>query len=267
MALPIGDANPTSRTAFVLWLVTAANLGVLLFLQLPLDACGQQVFAYRFGVIPAEVTSLTPLDQAQLEALLGPCAAEVTDKNIWLSILTAMFLHGGIGHLVSNLLFLVVFGNNVEDRLGHARFLLFYLVGGVAATLAYTALRPGSIVPLVGASGAVAAVLGAYLILHPRTTVFALVPFPAYLLAVIIPGIRIVRWLLIIAVVSLPAWLMLGGWFVLQFLSARAPAGDGVAYEAHVGGFLAGIVLLLVLDRWRRAHGRQPFHQPRRRAQ
>ena len=263
MILPIGDVNPTRRAAVIVWSVTLANLGVFLLLQLPATGCEELQFLYRFSAIPRELTTFAPLSDGELASLLGDCAAGMPEKNVPLSLVTSLFLHGGLGHLASNLLFLVVFGNNVEDRLGHVRFVLFYAVGGAAATLAYTALRPDSIVPLVGASGAIAAVLGAYVLCYPRARILTLVPFPLYAAAWLVPGIRMVRWLVIVAIMTVPAWLLLGGWFVLQFIAARAPTGEQIAYEAHVGGFLAGVVLLLVMDRWRRRHHRTPFHPPR----
>lgn len=262
--LPIGDVTPTSRRAGVVWLLTLANLAIFLVVQLPLEGCAQQQLIYRYAAIPRELTTLTPLAPSELEALLGSCAEGAPAKNIPLSLLTSLFLHGGLAHLLGNLLYLVVFGNNVEDRLGHARFVLFYAVGGAAATLAYTALRPGSTVPLIGASGAIAGVLGAYLVLHPSARILTLVPFPLYVLAWLLPGIRMVRWWVVFAVLTLPAWLLLGGWFVLQFNASQTPTGDQIAYEAHVGGFLAGILLLFVLDSWRSRHGRTPFHERRR---
>jgi membrane associated rhomboid family serine protease len=260
--LPIGDVTPTVRRAIIVWLLTLANLGVFLLVQLPLEGCAQLHLTYRFAAIPKELTQLAPLGAGDLEALLGACAADAPAKHVPLSLVTSLFLHGGLGHLLGNLIYLVVFGNNVEDRLGHVRFVLFYAVGGAAATLAYTALQPDSIVPLVGASGAIAAVLGAYVLCYPRARILTLVPFPLYAVAWLIPGIRMLRWFVVVAVMTVPAWLLLGGWFVLQFSSARAPTGDQIAYEAHIGGFLAGVVLLLVLDRWRRRHHRTPFHPP-----
>ncbi len=258
--LPIGDINPTHRRAFVMGTFALINLGVFLFLQAPLTGCDQEVFVYRWAAIPQEILAWEPLSDADLERLLGACAVEAPDKNVGVSLVTAMFLHGGIGHLLGNLIYLVVFGNNVEDRLGHVRFVLFYLLGGAAATFAFALVRPGTLTPLVGASGGIAAVLGAYLTCYPRAKVFTLVPFPLYLLAIVIPGVRIHRFLLIVAVVVLPAWLLLGGWFALQAASANAPVGDGVAYEAHVGGFVAGILLVLILDARRRRRGQPTFH-------
>ena len=265
MVLPIGDVNPVQRRPVLLWLLVLANLGVFLLVQFPATGCEELHLIYRFGAIPLELTTGAPLPPGDLEQLLGECSVDVPAKNVPLSLFTSLFLHGSLGHLLGNLLYLVVFGNNVEDRLGHARFLLFTTVGAAAATLSYVAVRPDSTVPLIGFSGAVSAVLGAYLILYPRAQVLALAPFPLYLAAIILPGVRIVRWLVFFAVVVLPAWLLLGAWFVLQFATPDTPAGDQIAYQAHIGGFLAGIVLLLVLDAWRRSHHREPFHTPRRR--
>lgn len=263
MVLPIGDANPTHRVAVVTWVLLSANVAVFLLLQLPLAGCDLEVFIYRFAAVPRELTGLAPLSPGELEQLLGACAAEVEEKRIALSAVTSMFLHGNLAHLIGNMIYLAVFGPNVEDRLGRGRFVAFYLVGGVAATVAFAAARPATLLPLVGASGAIAAILGAYLLVFPRARVFTLVPFPLYLLAVFLPRVRIRVWLLFVAVVSLPAWLLLAGWFAAQFVAVRSPVTGNVAYEAHVAGFLAGIVLLLLLDRRRARRGQQPFHPVR----
>ncbi|MEX0835185.1 MAG: rhomboid family intramembrane serine protease [Nitriliruptor sp.] len=265
MVLPVGDLNPTSRRAVVTFVLLATNVAVYLGFQAPSEGCAAAGFLYRFSAIPREVLTLEPLPPGELEALLGSCAATVSGKSVLVSLVTATFLHGNLTHLLGNMLFLWVFGNNVEDRLGRIRYLVFYLVGGAVATLAFVALNPGGTTPLVGASGAIAAILGAYLLLHPRAKVLTYVPFPLYLLAFVVPGARIRAWFLIFAIVTLPAWLVLGGWFVLQATAARTMLAGGVAYEAHVAGFLAGIVLLLLLDRRRAAHGQVPFHPPRRR--
>jgi len=151
----------------------------------------------------------------------------------FLTILTSMFMHGGFLHIGFNMLFLWIFGNNVEDSMGRVRFLLFYLLGGAAAVYAQSVLNPGSTVPTIGASGAVAAVLGAYLLLLPRARVLTLVFL-----------------LFIVTVIEVPAYLVLGIWFVLQFLpaigqaTAADVAGGGVAYMAHVGGFVFGLALV-----------------------
>ena len=271
MVLPVGDVNPTHRPPVLTWLLLLANAAVFLLVQVPLDRCEAQAFTYTWGAVPAELTSGAPLGSGDLERLLGDCAAAVGEvgtvpsTTVWLSLLTAMFVHGNLGHLVGNLLFLYVFGNNVEDRLGRVRFLAFYLVGGVGATAAFVALQPTSTIPLVGASGAIAAILGAYLIVWPRARVFTFVPFPLYLAALLVPGVRIRSFWLLFAIVSLPAWLLLGGWIAFQAWAARSEMGDGVAYSAHVAGFVAGIVLLLLLDRRRQKRGQQPFHPVRAR--
>ena len=263
MVLPIGDINPTRRRTFVLWTLLAINVGVFGYQALVLEGCEQLIFVYQWAAIPQELLTGAPLSGTELEALLGDCAPLAGEKNVWLPVLTSMFLHGGLAHLLGNMIFLAVFGDNVEDRLGHTRFLLFYLAGGGVATAAFVALQPSATVPLVGASGAIAAVLGAYLICFPRARVLTVVPFPLYLVALLLPGVRIRRWLLIVAVVGLPAWLLLVGWFVVQAMAAADPVGDMVAYEAHVAGFLAGIVLVLLLDMRRSHRGQQPFHPNR----
>jgi membrane associated rhomboid family serine protease len=264
MVLPIGDVNPTRRFAVVSWTLVVVNVAVFLLLQLPLAGCDLEVFIYRYGAIPRELTSLSSLPPGELEALLGACAAEVAGKDVGMSAVTAMFLHGNLAHLLGNMLYLAIFGPNVEDRLGRLRFVAFYLVGGVAATATFALMRPGSLIPLVGASGAIAAILGAYLIVFPRAKVFTLVPFPLYLVALVLPKVRIRAWLIFFAVVSLPAWLLLAAWFAMQFVAVRSPVSDGVAYEAHVAGFVAGIVLLLLLDRRRHRRGQPTFHPVRR---
>lgn len=268
MVMPIGDVNPTHRAPIVTWLLLLTNAGVFILLQLPADACDALAFTYTWGAVPAELTGAGPLHPGDVEQLLGPCAdavGAVSTQTVALSLLSAMFVHGNLGHLIGNLLFLYVFGNNVEDRLGRLRFLGFYLVGGVAATVAFVALQPDSTVPLVGASGAIAAVLGAYLLVWPRAQVFTFVPFPLYLVALIVPKVRIRSFWLLFAIVSLPAWLLLGGWIAFQTWAARSELSDGTAYSAHVAGFVAGILLLLLLDRRRARDGRPTFHPTRRR--
>jgi membrane associated rhomboid family serine protease len=263
VVLPVGDINPTHRRALVTWLLLLANVAVYALLQAPRTGCEEAVFIYRFSAVPREIAGFSSLDPAALESVLGACARGAEGKSVALSAFTAMFLHGNLAHLLGNLLFLWVFGNNVEDRLGRLRFLVFYLAGGLIATAAFVAVDPGASTPLVGASGAIAAILGAYLLLFPRAQVLTYAPFPLYLLALVIPAARIRAWFLVFAIVTLPAWLVLGGWFVLQAVAARSPLSSNVAYEAHLAGFLAGIVLLLVLDRRRSARGQVPFHPPR----
>ncbi|HEY5790492.1 MAG TPA: rhomboid family intramembrane serine protease [Gammaproteobacteria bacterium] len=186
---------------------------------------------YSFGMIPAVL-----FDRVALPDALARIPAEVT-------VLTSMFMHGGWLHLLGNLLYLWIFGNNVEDRFGHLRFLLFYLLCGIAAALAQALSAPGSEVPMVGASGAISGVLGAYLLLWPRARILVLVP------------LGIIFWTL-----RLPALVVLGLWFALQLVSSLAtdPGQGGVAFLAHVGGFVAGMVLLpLFLLLGRRGRGRR----------
>ncbi|GGI04943.1 rhomboid family intramembrane serine protease [Egicoccus halophilus] len=260
--LPIGDVNPTRRRAVVTWTFVLANIAVFVY-QSTLTGCDQVRFVHRFAAVPRELLTGSPLAGGELEAVLGACAAGGTDKSVALSAVTAMFLHGGLAHLLGNLLFLVIFGNNVEDRLGRRRFVGFYLAGGLTATAAhvvFNATGTDALVPLVGASGAIAAILGAYLIMFPRARVFTVVPFPLYLLALLLPKVRIRTWLVFFAVVAMPAWLLLVGWLAVQWQAVRNPVGDAVAYEAHVAGFVAGLLLVLLLDRGRQRRGQDPFH-------
>jgi membrane associated rhomboid family serine protease len=262
MVLPVGDVNPTHRRPVLTWTLMVLNVAVFAY-QATLEGCAAPEFVYRYAAIPRELVAFAPLASTELDAVLGPCAAAAGGKSVGQSAVTAMFLHGNLAHLVGNLLFLYVFGNNVEDRLGRARFLGFYLAGGIVATAAHVAVQPGSIVPLVGASGAIAAILGAYLIMYPRARVFTIVPFPLYLLALLVPKVRIRSWWLIFAIVVMPAWLLLIGWFAVQFRAAQAPGTDLVAYDAHVAGFVAGLVLVLLLDRRRQRRGEPTYHPVR----
>jgi len=164
------------------------------------------------------------------------------------TIVASMFLHGGLMHIGSNMLYLWIFGDNVEDRLGHGRYLLFYLLCGFVATFAHAAFSPGSRVPAIGASGAIAGVLGAYLILWPHARVLTLIPI-----------------IFFITVRELPAVIILGLWFVLQFFNGVGSLGvrdaqdiGGVAYFAHIGGFLAGMLLIAVFGGFRRPRRREP---------
>ena len=245
--IPIHDENPTRRTAVVTLGLIAINALVFLLLE-PLavralpgqgdtqaEQCQAVAFFDRYAAIPQELTSGRQLGRVE-GPVPTPAGCQVTRpwyrKNPLLSVLLAMFLHGGWLHLLGNMLFLWVFGNNVEDRLGRLRYLLFYLVCGYLATYGFAFAQPHSTETLVGASGAIAGVLGAYLVLYPTARVTSLVPFLLFLPA------------------RLPAWLVLGSWFLLQWIySSRVgvEGGAGVAYLAHVVGFLAGIVLIVLL--------------------
>jgi len=227
--IPIKDDNPTERPAYVT--VALIVLCVLAFLwQQSHSPEAQQRIAYSLGVIPAVL-----LGGKELPPQLALVPAELT-------IVTSMFLHGGWLHLIGNMLYLWIFGNNVEDAMGRGRFIVFYLVCGVVAALAQALPSPGSTLPMIGASGAVAGVLGAYLLLHPRARVTVVIPLGFLLYPVV--------W---------PAVVVLGLWFLLQIGSSLMMAGQegGVAWFAHVGGFVAGMALIPLFRRkgvplWRR---------------
>lgn len=191
-----------------------------------------------YGVIPYELTH--PGENCVLAGQALDCAEGIGNNqpSTWLTLLTAMFMHGSLLHLGGNMLFLWIFGNNIEDSMGKFRFVVFYLLGGLAATLAQTAIDTGAQIPTIGASGAVAAVLGAYALLYPRARVVTLVFI-----------------IFFITIIELPALLVLGAWFLLQLLNGSAEfgqvgGGGGVAYWAHIGGFVAGLILIrLFADR------------------
>jgi membrane associated rhomboid family serine protease len=228
---PIRDHNPSNRRPWVTYGLIAANVAVF-FLFWPVYGDERLLGAFfgDYGLVPARLGEGERLP----------------------TLLTSMFLHAGLLHLGGNMLFLWVFGDNMEDAFGHLGFLVFYLVAGVAAALAQVGLDPGSTVPMVGASGAVAGVLGGYLLLFPRARVDVLVIL-----------------IIFIRMIALPAWIVLGLWFGLQIagtLAALDAGGEGgVAFAAHAGGFLAGLAFALPLwlarggpAFWARTHGRPP---------
>jgi len=213
--IPLHDTTPRYLIArpWATWILLGLSALVYLF-QASIGQEADLRFIYGFGVIPA-----TLVGSAELSADLRMVDPLVT-------LVSYQFLHGGLAHLAGNLLYLWVFGDNVEDAMGHGRFLAFYLACGIAAGLAQTAVFPGETTPLVGASGAISGVLGAYLVLHPKSRV--LVPI------VFIP-------------VYLPAWLLLLFWFGFQFFAAaNGGSGGNVAWWAHIGGFAAGVALVFV---------------------
>ena len=250
MVLPVHDINPVRRTPVVTYALIAVNVVVFLFSPVaatitgssgPAAQCSQLAYLDHYAAKPAELTTNRPErvvatgqagqdGQGQVGCFAG---APTYSMPPVLSVLTAMFLHGGWAHLLGNMLFLYVFGNNVEDRLGRLRFLVFYLGCGYVATYGFALADASSTTPLVGASGAIAGVLGAYLVLYPRARVWSLLTFFFFL------------------PVRLPAWLVLGSWFVLQYLYVRgagiSDSGGGVAYLAHVIGFVLGALLVIPL--------------------
>jgi rhomboid family protein len=246
VVIPIHDVNPVRRTPWVTYGLIAINFVVLLLTPAsqtaltstpgPSALCRQDAFYDRYAAIPREMVHNRPLALVASGRPAGPgqclLARPGYHKIPALSVLTAMFLHAGWLHLLGNMLFLLIFGNNVEDRMGHVPYLLFYLFCGYIAAYGFAAANPASTEPLIGASGAIAGVLGAYLILYPRARVWSLVPF------------------LLFIPLRIPAWFVLGLWFVLQwaYSAGYASAGAGsVAYVAHIFGFIAGVVIGLIL--------------------
>jgi membrane associated rhomboid family serine protease len=253
--IPIRDINPTSRTAWLTLAIIAANVAIFLLWE-PAFAgqAKQQEFFFCEAQIPFELTNQTTLADGGAEARraisesFGASENEAAglqefldqrcpDKSWLASVFVSMFLHGGWLHLAGNMLFLWVFGNNVEDRLGRLRFVVFYVMGGLAATGLQLAFGPSSAVPNVGASGAIAAILGSYLVLFPRARIHTLVIF------------------VFITFLDLPAMVVLVGWFILQLFSGVGEMGrqlgGGVAYWAHVGGFVFGWATTLLFFRRR----------------
>ncbi len=215
--LPLHDKNP--RILIALPWFTWGIIGlccVVFWWQFSAGPMEGQRIVFALGAIPATLFDI---------AERSPDIDFVGDE---LTLITSMFLHGGLMHLIGNMLYLYVFGDNIEDAMGHLRFLAFYLICGVVAGLAHAAVDPGSEIPMVGASGAISGVLGAYLLLHPRAKVLVpIIIFPMYL----------------------PAFLLLVVWFGFQLLAAAGPDGSGVAWWAHIGGFVAGMVLVIPLKR------------------
>jgi membrane associated rhomboid family serine protease len=271
--LPIRDNNPTRHVALVTLALIAANVLVFVIWQ-PTFASGnsqlkQQTFYWCHALIPYEVSHETSLAEGgsgaarALQRVYGDASDATIGRQIqdylggqcphksWLeSVFVSMFLHAGWLHIGGNMLFLWIFGNNIEDRLRPFAFLLFYLVGGVAATALEVALAPGSTLPGLGASGAIAAVLGAYIVLYPRARVTTVVFF------------------FFIMVIELPALVVLGSWFLLQLFSGVGQLGThvetgGVAYSAHIGGFVFGLVVGLLLRSWDRGRPSARFSPPR----
>ena len=227
--IPLGDPDVQRQTVpFVTIGLIAVNVVAFLY-QLSLSDLDQHIFIFKNGVIPSELTSdgefarwLTPGGDVDIASPFGT----------WTTVFTSMFLHGGFMHIIFNMLFLWVFGDNVEDRLGHVKYLLFYLGAGLAATWTQVAINPDSQVPMVGASGAIAGVLGAYIITYPFSRINTVVMY------------------FFITFVRIPALYFLGIWFLLQLLSGWGSLGPqtastgGVAYFAHIGGFVAGVMMM-----------------------
>ena len=229
--IPLKDDVPSRTTPFVTMMLIALNAVVFVYqMSLALEseagaAGAAEAFVMEFGAVPCRLT--------------GACTVPGQFPSPLVTVFTSMFMHGGLLHAGGNMLYLWIFGNNVEDTLGHGRFLVFYLLSGVAAAVAQTVMNPHSAIPMIGASGAVSGVLGAYLLLFPYATILTLVTFGFFF-----------------RFIHIPAVVVLGFWIVLQlisgYLTASAAAlgrgeGGGVAWFAHIGGFLAGMLLLFVM--------------------
>ena len=210
MMIPLKDENPSGRVPVFVIGIFVINVGIFAYMWL-LGDIGFNVYTARFGAIPFEIVQRVD-------------AISPTPIPVYLTLVTSMFMHGGILHLGSNLLYLWIFGNKVEDAFGHAKFLLFYFFCGVMATLAHVMSTPDATAPMVGASGAIAGILGGYLAAFPGSRILVLMFY---------------------FVLRVPALIVLGGWFVLQLLNASSDQGaSDVAWVAHIAGFVVGYVLM-----------------------
>jgi membrane associated rhomboid family serine protease len=218
--IPISDENPTTRRPYVTYALIAVN-ALAWFFEL---SRGVPESTFDYGAIPSWVLHRMRDGTLHLPGLMGSGIVQLHQEVPWpWTIVTSMFMHGGWLHIIGNMWFLWIFGDNVEDAMGSVKYLIFYLLCGLAAAMAQVLATPGSQIPMVGASGAIAGVLGAYIVLYPHARVRCL-------------------WILfiIITTVYVPAWLLLGIWFISQFFIP----GEGVAWMAHVGGFATGFLLV-----------------------
>ncbi len=219
--IPLKDDIPSSTYPYVTVSIIAANVLVFVY-ELMLGMGGAEAFIYKTAAIPYEITHL--LDTSPRSVVPPP-----------FTLLTAMFVHGGLLHLGGNMLFLWIFGDNVEDTFGHFKFLIFYIFAGIVASLTHILVEPSSITPMVGASGAIAGVLGAYFLLFPRAQVNTLVFLFFF-----------------VTVARIPAIIFLGFWFLMQLLSSGFNAGGGIAWYAHIGGFVTGALTVVIFRPKRR---------------
>ncbi len=220
--IPLKDDTPRFSTPYITYFLIALNTAIFLYEVLGFGPHARNQFLFQFGMVPARITGLVS------------GVPHVSAETALLPIMSSMFLHASWLHLIGNMWVLWIFGDNIEDYLGHFVYIVFYLLSGLAAAVTHILLNAGSVVPTVGASGAIAGVMGAYFVLYPRAKVLTLVPL-----------------IVIFTFWWLPAWIVLGYWFVLQFFSGAATAvavssrtAGGIAFWAHVGGFVAGIVLI-----------------------
>lgn len=251
MLLPIGDDNTgRRRTPYVVYTLVAINIVVFIY-----QLVAGETFTVAYAAVPYEITTGEDLRAPILLRGVGEILHAPGPVPIYLTLISSMFMHGGFMHIIGNMLYLWVFGDNIEDNFGHGKFLFFYLLCGLLATFAQIMMDTQSPIPTLGASGAIAGVLGSYLVMYPKNRVHALLPLG-------------IIW----TTVEVPAFVMLGLWIVLQFFSQFAAItnntaqtrGGGVAYMAHIGGFLAGMALVFVFRTRQRRAGddHRDYHRP-----
>jgi len=234
MIFPLGDDN-SDRTAtpFVNYLLIAVNILVFVFLQ---GFGSNDKFTYAYATVPQEIVTGRDVDKPVkikdpiTDETVGTIDLQPTPVSVYITLLTSMFMHGGWAHILGNMLFLFIFGDNLENRIGHGRYLAFYLICGIIASLAHVVMNMNSYIPSLGASGAISGVLGGYILLYPRNRV---------------------RVLMFNIFTQVPAYVAIGLWFVFQLISGLGFLGggsqiDGVAYAAHIGGFIAGLALIKI---------------------
>lgn len=221
--IPLKDDNPVSKTPVVTYSLIAICI-IVFVLEITSSSYSTGQLFYSYGVIPAVLTG-----KAELPVTIATIPAELT-------LISSMFMHGGFMHLVGNMLYLWIFADNIEDGLGPIKFIIFYILAGIAAALTQVYMNTNSTIPMVGASGAIGGVLGAYLVNYPKAKVLVLIPLGFFS-----------------QIVRIPAKYVLGFWFVLQFISSSfsSSEGGGVAYGAHIGGFIFGVIAILFFNRRR----------------
>ena len=219
--IPLKDDNPTYRTPIVTYSIIAICV-IVFILEITSSSYNNGRLFYSYGLIPAVFTG-----QATLPDEIAGLPSELT-------LLSSMFMHGGFMHLIGNMLYMWIFADNIEDEIGPVRFIIFYVLAGIAAALTQVYLNTSSTIPMIGASGAIGGVLGAYIVNHPKAKVLVLIPLGFFS-----------------QIIKIPALYVLGFWFVLQFInsSVSSSTGGGVAYGAHIGGFIFGVIAILFFNK------------------
>ena len=220
--IPLKDDNPTTTTPFVTYAIIAVCVFVFI-LEIGSNSYNSGKLFYSYGLVPAVLTG-----KAELPSHLAALPAELT-------LLTSMFMHGGFMHLIGNMLYMWIFADNIEDEIGPVKFFIFYILAGIAAALTQVFMNTSSTIPIIGASGAIGGVLGAYIVNHPKAKVLVLIPLGFFT-----------------QIIKVPALFVLGFWFVLQFISSSLSSSTcgGVAYGAHIGGFVFGVVAILFFNKF-----------------